>query len=271
MCSYSSSGAPWIRASSPTSESVTALLCLVLFGPGETIAGKYIQHSEEYREARGGSTGIRLARMPRVEDFCRAIERNGPSWELMSRLGVALLAKGETGRAFRAFERARELGHPDSTWVEAQKDRCKRVPQTTIADERKEARLWVEALQNYERAQLRQGRDPDDLEEFYARYGKPEENMYAVMRARRLSFVGGVIGVLLALGLIAASRALPRKAALVPFVIAGVLALAPSWLGQAGILLWGAGFLLASAVAVAAFPKRTGSPSSSALPRGELD
>ena len=239
---------------------MTALLCLVLMGPGETIAGKYIQHSEEYREARGGSTGIRLARMPRVEDFCRAIERNGPSWELMARLGVALLQKNETELAFRALDRARELDHPDPTWVEAQKDKCKRVPQATIAEERKEARLWVEELRNYERAQLRQGRDPDDLEEFYARYGRPEENMYAVMRARRLSFVGGAVGVLLALGLMAASRVLPRKAALVPFVIAGVLALTPSWLGQDGILLWGAGFLLAAAVVVGAFGKRTGTP-----------
>ena len=246
---------------------MATFLCLVLMGPGETIAGKYIQHSEEYLEVRGRPREIRPARMPKVEDFCRALERNGPSWELMSRLGVALLQKDETGLAFRAFDRARELGHPDPTWVEAQKDKCKRVPRETIEQERKEARLWVEELQNYERAQLREGRDPDDLEEFYARYGNPEENMYAVMRARRLSFLGGAIGVLLALGLMVASRSLPRKAALVPFVIAGILALAPSWLGQTGILLWGAGFLLVSAIVVGAFGKRTGPPSRSTLLR----
>ena len=70
---------------------MATLLCLVLMGPGETIAEKYIQHSEEYLEVRGRPREIRPARMSKVEDFCRALERNGPSWELMSRLGVALL------------------------------------------------------------------------------------------------------------------------------------------------------------------------------------
>ncbi|MGQ0613637.1 MAG: hypothetical protein ACT4PV_07875 [Planctomycetaceae bacterium] len=225
---------------------------LLLLGPAQTLSGKYIQHGEEYLAARPRPALVAPAPLPgTVQELCALVEGGAGSPAVFEALGEALLARGEGGLAFRAFDKASRLDHPDKARLERRKDACgARIAPRIIEAEEAEARLWVEALQRFEREQLAAGRDPDDLAAFHARHGRPEEDMFAVRRGIRWSFVGGAAGFLAGLAFLAASRRLPRLAALLPAGIAAACLLGPRLLGQTGILPWGSGMAAAGAVAV---------------------
>lgn len=232
-------------------------LALLLLGPAQTISGKYVRHSPEYAGARPVAIPQVPGPLPEgVEELCRLIEGGNETAPLFSALGVALLRRGESALAFRAFDRAHRLGHPDAAWLVARKDECGHVPEGRIRAEEQEAREWVRELQNFERRQLAQGGDPDDLEEFYTYYGRPEENMYTHIRVRRLSFAGGIAGILVGVACLVACRAVPRRAALLPALVAGALFLAPSAFGQTGLFLHGAAVAAAGAAATLLFGRK---------------
>ena len=138
----------------------------------------------------------------RLGDDAGLVEGLGP--EVFAALGEALYAGGAKELAYRAFHRAQRL------WLEAgdkkaagrmqvRKDACPRVPDRVIAAEEHEAMIWVEALESYERARVARGEDPTDRVAFFDRYGRPEEDLNAIVRSHRIAFLGSVVGMLAAL------------------------------------------------------------------------
>jgi hypothetical protein len=232
------------------------VLALAVGGPAETISGKYVQHSVEFELRQPAMPHPGFPEHPSIEQLCAKIEYGLHVPASMALLAERLFENGQGELAFRAFHRARELGHTDPAWIESKKDLCPRVPLEVIKSERREATEWVKQLQNFERKQLAEGKDPADLTEFYLLYGSAEDDMGAVMRNRSLSFLGGVFGVVVGLAFGLVSRLLRRKFALVPLLVGIGLALAPMALGQPGILRWGAGTSLAAAALVWMFGRR---------------
>jgi hypothetical protein len=179
--------------------------------------------------------------------------------ELFAALGEALLLVDRKELAYRAFRRAHRLRPDDAAWgrrMQARQDACPRVPNAVIAEEEKQAAFWVARLQEYERERLARGEDPDDLTLFYEHYGRPEADLRAHARARRYSWVGGVVGLLIGVAFGAASRRVARLAAALPLVVAALCLAGPALMGTAGLFYWGAAFATAGAVAVLAFGKR---------------
>ena len=124
------------------------------------------------------------------------------------------------------------------------------VSKGLIEREEKEAREWVHFLQEYERKQIAAGRDPGDLEEFYAMYGRPEDDMYRTMWRRRTSFLIGAAGVFVGLALLLFSRRIVRIFGGVGIVIALTCLLGPRVLDQVGLFYWGAAASGAGGIAV---------------------
>jgi len=235
---------------------VTLLLVVLLGGPAQAIAGKYVQHSEEYRRARPASPVVRPDPLPPdVAGLCALVEAGLGDREVFLALGDALRKEGDAELAYRAYHRAARLGGDDAAWrreVRARQDDCHAyVPDAVIAAEEAEAAQWVAALQAYERRRLLHGEDPDDLADFYNVYGRPETSLVAVARRRRLSFVGGVVGVLLGGCCLAWSRRLRRRAALLPLGVALLCALGAVLTGVIGLFPVGAGAALLGGLAVA--------------------
>jgi hypothetical protein len=159
------------------------LVALLLLGPAQTIAGKHVPRPE--------------APLPHelpadVDGLCALIEAGHATAPLFAALGEALRGRGDLGLAYRAYDRAHRLGHKDPVWLQQRKDLCGRVPDAVIAEEEKEARIWVDALESWRRA------GGTDLAEFYVRYGRPEDSLAEIVRARRLRFALGVAAVVLA-------------------------------------------------------------------------
>ncbi len=232
------------------------LVLAALGGPAQAISGKYAQHSDEYKAKYGVPPPFVPSEDPSIEELCALIEGGHGYPGMMAKLAEKLLEDGQGELAFRAFGRARELGFKHTAWIESKKDECPRVPLEVVRAERKDADKWVKQLQNFERKQLAAGEDPDDLTEFYLLYGRAEQSMSAVMRNRRVSFLGGVAGILIGIGFAAVSRALPRKLVLAPLLVGIALVFAPMVVGQPGLLRWGAGAALAGAALVWMFGRR---------------
>ncbi|MHC4957133.1 MAG: hypothetical protein ACYTGN_02075 [Planctomycetota bacterium] len=232
------------------------VLALLLLAPAQTIAGKYVQHSEEYLRAYPAKPVPLPRELPAdVEALCALIEAGHATPQLFAALGDALVASGDKRLAYRAYDKAHRLKHPDPRTIAIKKDDCPRVSDDVIRAEESEARIWVDALQSYERDRLRRGLDPRDLEEFHERYGRPEDDLAALIRARRLVFVTGMAGVLLGVGFGLAARGMKKRFAAVPLVAAAGCLVALLAVGTAGPVVWGAGFALAGAAAVAKFGK----------------
>ncbi|MHC4971122.1 MAG: hypothetical protein ACYTG3_02190 [Planctomycetota bacterium] len=179
-----------------------AVVFVLLLGPGETIAGKYVQHSAEYLKRHPARPAALPTPLPsEVDSLCRLIEAGRhDNAELFAALGEALFRAGRKELAYRAFHRAHRLRPDDATWgrrMQARKDACPRVPRAVIAEEEKQAAFWVARLQEYERERLARGDDPDDLAAFFERYGRPEADLRAHARARRVSWALGVVGLLI--------------------------------------------------------------------------
>ena len=176
----------------------TTLALLLLLGPAQTISGKYLQHSKEYlREYPRAPVALPAPLPGGVDELCRLIEAGHATPGLFAALGEALFARGDKELAYRAFRRAHKLGHKDPRRMIARMDACPRVPDKVIASEEFEARVWVDALQSYERARIAAGKDPRDLTEFHERYGRPEDDLNEVIWRRRLTFLGGVAVVIM--------------------------------------------------------------------------
>jgi len=188
-----------------------------------------------------------LRRTRDVESLCQLIEGGHAVPELFADLGEALLARGDKSLAYRAFDRAHRMRKEDPDWarrMQGRKYACGvRVPREVIEREEQEARLWVGAYRDY---RAHGGRD---LREFYARFGRPEEELAKVVRARQAAWVGGVAGVLAGVVFLLGVRRFPRKLALVPLSCAALSAAGALLLIRTGPLWWGAVFSAAGAAA----------------------
>jgi len=233
------------------------VIALLLLGPAETVAGKYLQHSPEFLERHPIPAVALPVPLPReTEALCRLIESGHATPQLFAALGEALLERGESELAYRALDRAHRGGHPDLAHIARRKDACVRVPDSVIRAEEAEAKRWVEALQAFERSRIRRGEDPSDLAKFYSRFGRPEDDLYTVVRAHRLSWAAGVAGFLIGLGFAVGSRILRKRAAVVPLVAAALCMAGPPLVGMTGLFPWGAGFSAAGGVMVLALGRR---------------
>jgi len=183
-----------------------------------------------------------------VDALCRLIEQVGPQARLLGALGDALVAAGRPGLAYRAYDRAQRLGGEGD--LQARKDRLDPVPRSVIEAEEREAKAWVQGLQNYERERIRRGEDPRDLGPFYERYGRPEESLVAKVRIRQTAFWAAALSTLLAFALAIGSARLRRRVAAVPLALAVLCLIGLLLGGPRGPYLWAALLLGASAVVV---------------------
>lgn len=181
-----------------------AVVLLLALGPAQTISGKYVRHGEECRRLYPRPpVPLPDPLPPGVDELCALIEAGHATPRLFAALGEALFARGERKLAYRAFRRAHRRKHPDPQALVARMDACPRVPEKVIAAEQFEAKVWVDALQSYERARIASGEDPRDLAGFFERYGRAGDDLNAIIRRRRLTFVGGLaVVVFLVAGLL---------------------------------------------------------------------
>lgn len=189
---------------------MVALVVLVLLGPAETVSGKYYKHSAEFSKLYPAPPVALPEPLPDdVDSLCRLIEAGHATPRLYAALGEALFARGDKRLAYRAFDKAHRIvegmdaaqrsGQPDARGLVARKDACPHVDARVIRAEEREAKIWVDALQSFERARIRKGKDPRDLAEFHERYGRPEDSLAAIVRARRMKFLLGAAAVMLGL------------------------------------------------------------------------
>ena len=232
---------------------VTQLLLLLVLGPAQTISGKYYQHTDEYVKQSPSKTVALPQKLPTaVDELCALVEAGHTAPHVYAALGEALLRDGERALAYRAFDRAQRGKHPDRKYIVARKDACDFVAAATIRDEEREARIWVDALQSYERAAIKAGRDPGNLDAFHERYGKPEDDLNRIIRTRRISFLGGVVGIFV--GVLFASRAarMRKRGAAIPLIVAAISFATALVMGFAGLLVLGGCFAAAGGLLVSA-------------------
>jgi len=230
-------------------------LLLLLAGPAEAVAGKLVRHSEEYLRLHPAPLpGLPDPLPETVEELVSLLEAGHETPQVLEAMGDALLRSGDRALAFRAYDRAARLGHPDPAHLERRKAATGvLVDRRVIEREEALAREWVEALKEHERAQIAAGGDPNDLAKFFERYGRPWEDMLAVRRAVRWSFAAGAAGVLVGLAFAVVCRRVPRWTAAVPLLFAGACYALSPLLGRTGILPWGAGAAAAGGLFALAF------------------
>jgi len=184
---------------------VLLFLALLLLGPRETLAGKFPGHAPEFLERYPEAAVALPATLPTdVEALCGLVQAGHGTAEVYAALGEALLARGEKGLAYRAFHAAQATGDPGlKTRMQARKDLCGHVDPRVIEEEQRQARAWVHALKEYERDRIRRGVDPRDLGPFHERYGRAEDDLEAIIHARRRTWA-----VAMAVGLLGAAAIL---------------------------------------------------------------
>ncbi|MEM8883790.1 MAG: hypothetical protein AAGD14_06975 [Planctomycetota bacterium] len=231
---------------------MVALLLLVIGGPAETIAGKYLQHSQEFLELYPPAAIAVPEPLPtNVDALCELIQKTGPQPRLLEALGDALALQKKSSLAYRAYDRAQRLGHPDSAALQRKKDSCEPVSDKTIRDEEREAEVWVRYLQDYERARIRNGEDPRGRELFYERFGRPEESLNDHIRMRQTAFWVAALSTLLSLGLVIGSGRIRKKKAAFPLAIAALCLLGPLLGAPPGPYIWAVTLLTLSAALIA--------------------
>jgi hypothetical protein len=192
---------------------VSLLLVLLLLGPRETLAGKFPGHAPEYL-ARYPVEPVTLPDpLPKdVDALCRLVEAGHGTPAVYETLGDALLAKGDKGLAYRAFHLAQAKGDADlKRRVQQKKDACGYVDPRVIEAEEAKARFWVGRLKEYERDRIARGEDPRDLRAFHERYGRAEDDLAEVARARRATWGFAAGGALLAVAAVLGVALLARK------------------------------------------------------------
>lgn len=186
---------------------------LLLLGPRETLSGKFPGHAPEYLERYPAAPVTLPDPLPKgVDDLCRLVEAGHGTPEVYAALGDALLARGDKALAYRAFHLAQARGDVETRReMQERKDRCGYVAPAVIEEEKRLARVWVAALQEYERDRIRRGEDPRDLGPFYERYGRAEEDVAAVAQARRTTWGFAAGGVLLGIAALLGGALLIRR------------------------------------------------------------
>jgi len=234
---------------------MTLLLALLLLGPAEAIAGKVVRHSDEYLERYPANRPPLPDPLPDdVEALVALVEAGHETPELFLALGDALRARGDGRLAYRAYHRAHRARPRDGGWgriLVARKDLVPPVPHERIRAEERAAEFWVRKLQAYERKRLAEGRDPRDRAPFYARYGRPESDVRAVMRARRLSGAVGLLGLFVGAVFLVSARWMPRRGAWLPLLVGLGCLSGPVLAGRTGLFYWGGAVALAGAAATA--------------------
>jgi hypothetical protein len=142
-----------------------------------------------------------------ADELCRLVEAGHGTPAVFEALGDALLARGDDALAFRAFRKAHANALGDAKRrLQEKKDRCGHVDPRAIEDEEAQARVWVAALQEYERDRIRGGEDPRDLAPFFARYGRAEDDLREIAHARRktwgIAMAAGLLGAAAILGVV---------------------------------------------------------------------
>jgi len=201
------------------------LVALLLFfgGPAQVIAGKYVQHCDEFLRIHPQPAIVVPKVLPKeVAALTQLIEGGHATAAVFEALGDALSAQGDSALAFRAYDRAQLLDPQRSVAIQRKKDGCEPVSQNVIERERREARIWVDALQSYERARIENGEDPRDLEVFYQRYGRPEDDLGKIVQGRQLAFWVGALGLTLGAAFLIGSRRLRRRSAALPLALAAL-------------------------------------------------
>ena len=177
------------------------MLVVLLFlfgGSAQIVAGKYIQHSEEFLRLHPQSAIAVPDPLPNDAATLAGLIEGGHATALIfEAFGDALSAQGDSALAYRAYDRAQLLDPKASPAIQRKKDRCEPISLHVMERERREARIWVDALQSYERARIENGEDPRDLEEFFARYGRPEDDLGSIVQGRQLAFWVGALGITL--------------------------------------------------------------------------
>ncbi len=215
------------------------LLALLLDpGPAQTISGKFVPR---------GASALPAELPADVDGLCSLIEHGHETADLFAALGDALLARGDRALAYRAFDKAHRQGFPDRARLQARKDLGLFVPEATIRAEEREAAIWRDALDSYRRVH------GGDLGPFYGKYGRPEESLDAVVRTWRVSWAGGVLGMLLGATFGVGMRRLPRRASAVAFAVALLAAAGALLLSRPGLLPLGAAASTAGGLLVLLF------------------
>jgi hypothetical protein len=201
-----------------------AVVLLLLFGaPEQIVAGKYVQHSEEYLRLYPQPVTAVPEVLPKdAASLARLIEAGHATAALFEALGDALSAQGDSALAYRAYDRAQLLDPAAGVGLQRKKDRCEPVSAQVIDRERREAAIWVDALQSYERARIADGEDARALDDFYARYGRPEDDLATIVLGRQTAFWAGALGTGLALAFMIGAGRLRRRAAALPLAFAAL-------------------------------------------------
>jgi hypothetical protein len=216
---------------------VALVLLLLIGGAAEVIAGKSIRHSEEYLSMYPPAAIEVPKELPtEVDALCDLIEKAGPDARVFAALGDALAAAGKGGLAYRAYDRAQRLGFEGD--LQARKNRLEPVPRSVIEAEEREAKAWVNGLQEYERERIRRGEDPRELGPFYERYGRPEESLATVVRVRQTAFWAAALSTVLAIAFLIGGGRLRRRVAAFPFALALLCLLGLLLGGPRGPYVW---------------------------------
>lgn len=232
---------------------VSQLLLLLVLGPAQTLSGKYVQHADEYLKKYPSKIVALPATLPRkVDELCALIEAGHATAQVHAALGEALLLGGEPALAYRAFDKAQRLKHPDAKYIVARKDASEFVSEKKISEEEYEAKVWVDALQSYERKAMKSDLNPRNLDPFYARYGKPEDDLNAIIRKRQISFLGGILGIFIGVAFAFRATRMRKRAAAIPLIVAGASFGVALLVGFAGLLVLGGCFAAAGGLLVSA-------------------
>jgi len=200
---------------------VLVVLLLLFGGPAQVVAGKFIQHSEEFLRLHPQPAIPVPNPLPKnVAALAQLVERGHATAAIFEALGDALSADGDSALAYRAYDRAQILGAADGVAIQRKKDLCEPVSPHVMERERREATVWVDALQSYERARIEQGEDPRDLDDFYARYGRPEDDLATLIRARQIAFWSAALGLGLGAAFVIGSSRLRRRLSAIPLAFA---------------------------------------------------
>jgi len=231
---------------------VFVVLLLLFGGPAQVVAGKYIQHSEEFLRLHPQPAIAVPDPLPRdAVALARLIENGHANAALFEALGDAMSAQGDKAIAYRAYDRAQVLDPKAGVALQRKKDRCEPVSPRVIDQERREAAIWVDALRSYERARIEEGKDPRFLDDFYERYGRPEDDLSEMVRGRQIAFWVGTLGLALGVAFGIGSARLRRRVAAIPLAFA-VLCLIGALRGTVALPYFlAAGALLISAGMIA--------------------
>lgn len=146
-------------------------------------AGPATRPMQARMRAAGTDAVQSLGLKPNVFDGILGMIRfgTGTSPDLYYALADLLHARGDRNLAYRAYQRALELGHPGREHIRtAMKELTGRMERQddirpkAIARERAEAAAWVKAYQDYDDDLIRSGKDVDDeanYADFYKRHG----------------------------------------------------------------------------------------------------